>query len=157
MFILRFVRSDSKAFIVIFLNLYMSKIGDEEIMELHKKGLTDREIAEILGVSQSSVNYRRQRLGLENNYHKKKKFDEEKFLELYNMGYTDREIAEKMNVTAPAINYRRTKLGLKSNSELPDLNEIINLHSRGYTPQQIAEELGVSIALVKVSLEKASV
>ncbi len=62
-----------------------------------------------------------------------------------------------MNVTAPAINYRRTKLGLKSNSELPDLNEIINLHSRGYTPQQIAEELGVSIALVKVSLEKASV
>jgi len=108
----------------------MSKIGDEEIIELHKKGLTDREIASALGVSQSSVNYRRQRLGLKNNYHNKhKKFDEDKFLELYNLGYTDREIAEKMNLTAP----------------------------RGYTVQQIAEELKVSLTLVKISLEKASV
>jgi len=135
----------------------MSKIGDEKIIELHKKGLTDREIGGVLGVSQSSVNYRRQRLGLENNYHKKKKFDEDKFLELYNSGYTDREIAEKMNFTAPAINYRRAKLGLKSNRELPDLSEVINLRSRGYTVQQIAEELKVSLALVKISLEKAPV
>jgi len=136
----------------------MSKIGDEEIIELHKKGLTDREIASVLGVSQSSVNYRRQRLGLKNNYYNKhKKFDEDKFLELYNSGYTDREIAEKMGFTAPAINYRRVKLELRSNMELPELNAVINLRSRGYTVQQIAEELKVSLTLVKVSLEKASV
>ena len=136
----------------------MSKIGDEKIVELHKKGLTDREMADVLGVSQSSVNYRRQRLGLKNNYHeKKKKFDEDKFLELYHLGYTDREIAEKLNLTTPAINYRRVKLELKSNRELPDLSEVMTLHSRGYTPQQIAEDLKVSLALVRVSLEKASV
>ncbi|MCK4637046.1 MAG: response regulator transcription factor [Methanomicrobia archaeon] len=136
----------------------MSKIGDEKIVELHKKGLTDREMAEVLGVSQSSVNYRRQRLGLKNNYHeKKKKFDEDKFLELYHLGYTDREIAEKLKLTTPAINYRRVKLELKSNRELPDLSEVMTLHSRGYTPQQIAEDLKVSLALVRVSLEKASV
>jgi DNA-binding CsgD family transcriptional regulator len=136
----------------------MSKIGDGEIIELYDKRLTDKEIAEVLGVSQSSVNYRRQRLGLENNYHKrKKKFDEDKFLELYNSGYTDKEIAHRMDLTPPAIHYRRTKLGLKSNNELPDINEILNLSSRGYIPQQIAEQLRVSVASVRTQLEKTTV
>ncbi len=136
----------------------MPKITDEEIIELHSRGLTDREIAEELEVSQSSVNYRRKRLGLENNYHKKeKKFDRETFLELYHQGYTDKEIAREMGLTPPAIHYRRTSLGLKSNNELPDLSDVIRLHGRGYTPEQIAEELKISVALVTVSLEKASV
>lgn len=136
----------------------MPKIADEEIIELHSRGLTDREIAKELEVSQSSVNYRRKRLGLENNYHKKeKKFERERFLELYHKGYTDKEIAREMNFTPPAIHYRRTSLGLKSNNELPDLSEVIRLHGRGYTSEQIAEELKISVALVAVSLEKASV
>ncbi|MEA1993525.1 MAG: helix-turn-helix domain-containing protein [Euryarchaeota archaeon] len=136
----------------------MSKIGDEEIIELHKKGLTDREIAEVLDVSQSSVNYRRKRLGLENNYHKKKKkFVMNEFLKLYNLGYTDREIAHRMDLTPPAIHYRRTKLELRSNNELPDLTEVFNLSSRGYTSQQIARELRVSVAVVRTQLEKAAV
>jgi predicted transcriptional regulator len=136
----------------------MSKIGDEEIIELHKKGATDREMAELLGVSQSSINYRRKRLGLENNYHKKrKKFTKEQFLELYHLGYTDKEIAKRMNLTAPAIHYRRTNLGLKSNGELPDLSEVMELRSRGYTPQRIAEELHISLSAVRTQLEKAVV
>lgn len=136
----------------------MSKIGDQEIIELHERGMTDREMADLLGVSQSSINYRRKRLGLENNCHKKrKKFDKEQFLELYHLGHTDKEIAEKMDLTAPAINYRRTSFGLKSNGEPPDLSHVIELSSRGYTSLQIAEELKVSVALVKTQLEKAAV
>ncbi len=89
----------------------MEQISDEKILKYHRDGLTDREMADIFGVSQSSVNYRRQKLGLKNNYHEReKKFDEDKFLELYNLGHPDNVIALKMNLTAPAINYRREKL-----------------------------------------------
>jgi len=85
------------------------------IKRLHKKGLSDREIAKELNVSQQTVNYHRQRLGLTNNYWKRHKmFDEEKFLKLYYEGKTDREIGIIMGYTTAAIIYHRKKLGLKS-------------------------------------------
>ncbi|MCW3134482.1 MAG: helix-turn-helix domain-containing protein [Methanophagales archaeon] len=88
------------------------------IKRLHKKGLSDREIAEVLNVSQQTVNYHRQRLGLTNNYWKRHRvFNEKKFLKLYNEGKTDREIGIIMGYTTAAIIYHRKKLGLKSNEK----------------------------------------
>lgn len=43
------------------------KIKDEQIIELYNTGLSNREIAEILKVTQSAINYRMQRLELKNN------------------------------------------------------------------------------------------
>jgi len=87
------------------------------VKRLHRKGLSDREIAEVLNVSQQTVNYHRQRLGLTNNYWKRRKmFDEERFLKLYYEGKTDREIGIIMGYTTAAIIYHRKKLKLESNA-----------------------------------------
>jgi len=91
------------------------KIKDEDIIRLHEEKKTDKEIADILGVSQSSVNYRRQRLGLKNNCHKiPPKFNEDIFYVLYEKRWSDKKIAVKMGLSAPAINYQRVKRGLKA-------------------------------------------
>ena len=41
---------------------------DQQLIDLHEKGLNDREIGDRFGVTRSAVNYRRSRLGLESNY-----------------------------------------------------------------------------------------
>jgi 5-bromo-4-chloroindolyl phosphate hydrolysis protein len=52
----------------IILILYMIyKIKDRDLVSLHDKGLSDKEIAAILGVTQAAINYRRKKLGLKNN------------------------------------------------------------------------------------------
>ena len=43
------------------------KYNDFEIIELHSKGLTDKEIAEILGVNPNNLARKRNRLGLKPN------------------------------------------------------------------------------------------
>lgn len=100
------------------------KIKDEDLIKLHKKGLTDREIAKTLGVSQSSVNYRIKKLGLVNNCNKiPPKFNEDLFYVLYKKGWTDKQIAVKLGLTVPAIHYQRCKRGLKSNEENKKIGE----------------------------------
>jgi len=45
----------------------MNKFSDEELLELYGQGLTNREIAHELNVSQAAVHYRLEKLGLANN------------------------------------------------------------------------------------------
>ena len=47
------------------------KYNDSKIIELHSKGLTDREIAEILGVTPNNLATKRRRLGLSPNKSKR--------------------------------------------------------------------------------------
>jgi len=37
---------------------------DQQLIDLHEKGLNDREIAEELGIPKTAINYRRRKLGL---------------------------------------------------------------------------------------------
>ena len=48
-------------------NKFKFKFTDEELIEIHKKGLYDKEIALVLGCSQSTVGRRRRALGLESH------------------------------------------------------------------------------------------
>ena len=94
------------------------KIKEEDIIKLHEEEKSDKEIATILGVSQGGINYRREKLGFENNCHKiPPKFNEDLFYVLYEKGWTDKQIAGRLDLTAPAINYQRVKRGLRSNEE----------------------------------------
>ena len=81
----------------------MPKFSDEELLELHQQGLTDREIAQNLGVTQAAVNYRREKLCLKNNY-EPETFSNDELIKLHRQGYTDREISEDLHVTQAEVN-----------------------------------------------------
>jgi len=85
---------------------------DQQLIDLHEKGLNDQEKAEKLGVTPSAVNYRRRRLGLE--AHGRKRFTDQQLIDLHERGLNGREIADKLGVTPSAVNNRRRRLSLKS-------------------------------------------
>lgn len=70
-----------------------SKFSDEELLELYHQGLTNKEIAEELGVSQTAVHYRVGRLGLTNNCHNEQCVDLQQVQILLGMGLTNVGIA----------------------------------------------------------------
>lgn len=90
------------------------KFTDDELRELHSKGLNDGEIAKELGVHRTAVNKRRRKLGLEPN-HSPPKFTDGEFKELYDEGMSDGEIAEELGVSKTSVYNRRKKLDLPPN------------------------------------------
>lgn len=119
----------------------MRKFKDAQLRELHSMGLTDREIAIKLNVTQAAINYRREKLGLKNNYIKHK-FSDDDILKLHSKGLTDKEIAEKLNVTSAAVNYRRGRLELKSNYAQPQ--QVMAMVGNKISIREIAEHFNVS-------------
>ncbi|MBU7016488.1 MAG: hypothetical protein HXS44_03190 [Theionarchaea archaeon] len=128
----------------------MRKFSDEALLELYRKGLTDKQISEVLDVTQAAVNYRREKLGLTNNY-ERKTFTDDELVALYSQGFTDREISEELGVTQAAINYRRGRLALKSNY----IHEkaFLNLYKKGLSAEEIAQELDVLLPAVLRMME----
>jgi len=129
----------------------MPKFSDEELLELHRQGLTDREIAERLRVTQAAVNYRRQKLGLENNY-KPNTFSDDELRALHSQGLNDREISEALRVTQAAINYRRGKLGLQSNYIRE--KAFLHLYNQGLSAEKMVQKLNVPLPAVLHMIEK---
>ncbi len=91
-----------------------NKFSDGELMELYLKGLTNREIADALGVSQPAVYYRLQKLGLHNNCHELSA-DPEQVRILHSMGVTTIGIAHLLKVNVPVIEKHLKKMGLEDN------------------------------------------
>jgi len=85
---------------------------DQQIIALHKKGMNDVEIAEELGVRDSSVFYHRRKLGLE-AHGRRLLFTDQQLKELHEQGLNDREISENLGVTRCTVSRRRNRLGLK--------------------------------------------
>jgi predicted transcriptional regulator len=132
----------------------MRKFSDEELLDLHRKGLTDREISEKLGVTQAAVNYRREKLGLENNY-QSTTFSDQQLLTLYNQGLNDREVSEALGVTQAAVNYRRGRLGLKSNY-IPE-SAFSTLYEKGLSGEDIADSLNAPLPAVLHMMKRLEV
>lgn len=129
----------------------MRKFSDEALLELYQKGLTDKQISEVLDVTQAAVNYRREKLGLTNNY-ERKTFTDDELIALHNEGLTDREISEALGVTQAAINYRRGRLALKSN--YVHEKAFLNLYKKGVSAEEIAQELDIPLPAVLHMMEK---
>lgn len=85
------------------------KLKDSDIIELHAEGLMDIEIAEIMGVSITTANVRRRRLGLpKNKQHSRtakrwKVYDSE--TDEYLTEGTAREIAEQLHIAESSVYY----------------------------------------------------
>ena len=129
----------------------MRKFSDEELLELYREGLTDRQISERLRVTQAAVNYRRQKLGLENNY-EPSTFADDELVKLHSQGLNDREISEALSVTQAAINYRRGRLELKSNYIRE--KAFLDLYKRGLSAEEMARKLDAPLPAVLHMMEK---
>ncbi|MBU7009448.1 MAG: response regulator transcription factor [Theionarchaea archaeon] len=93
----------------------MGKFSDEELLELYQQGLTNREIARELKVSQASVHYRLEKLGLTNNCHQDQDVDLNKVQILHGMGLTSIGIALVLKTSAAVISQHIKELGLEDN------------------------------------------
>ncbi|KYK37685.1 MAG: hypothetical protein AYK18_18280 [Theionarchaea archaeon DG-70] len=93
----------------------ISKFSDEELLELYHQGLTNREIAEKLGVSQPAVHYRIEKLGLTNNYHHDQDVNLQQVRILHGMGLTNVGIAVLLRTSVTVISGKMKELGLKNN------------------------------------------
>lgn len=128
---------------------------DIDRMELYKQGLSDYEIASIVGVSQSTICNWRKKRNLPSNKTLRDNEGHKEKLELYNKGYKDEEIADKLNLTLQAIRDWRKKYKLDKNKKPPGLTDREHTEIRrlkmiedGYTARQIADAEGVGIKAI---------
>ena len=93
----------------------MGKFSDEELLELYQQGLTNREIAHELNVSQASVHYRLEKLGLTNNCRKEQDVDVHQVQILHGIGLTNVGIALVLKTSTAVISQHIKELGLEDN------------------------------------------
>jgi len=93
----------------------MRKITDEKLLELYHQGLTNREIADQLKVTQAAVFYRVERLGLVNNCHGNVVVDPGKVRILHEMGVTSIGIAHVLKVNVQVVQKHLKEMGLEDN------------------------------------------
>jgi DNA-binding NarL/FixJ family response regulator len=91
------------------------KFSDRKLLELYRQGLTNKEIADRLGVTQASVHYRLQRLGFLNNYRTEDPVVPEEVKSLHNMGLTNVGIALLLQTNVQTISQHLKELGLQDN------------------------------------------
>lgn len=92
-----------------------SKFSDQELLELYHQGLTNKEIAEELGVSQPAVYYRIGGLGLTNNCHNEQYVDRLQVQILHGMGLINVGIAVLLKTSVAVISQHVRELGLVDN------------------------------------------
>jgi predicted transcriptional regulator len=109
-----------------------SKITDEELLALYNEGLTNRQIADHLHVSQAAVHYRIEKLELVNNYCTEESVDSEMVRLLHMRGLTTVGIALMLQTNVKIITEHLRKLGLQDNYYR--LREIVQL-DRGNTDE----------------------
>lgn len=131
------------------LSYHGSKLDERE--RLYGEGKSDREIAEIQGVTPNAISEWRRQRGLESKGpgSSQKEFTNGEFIGLYREDLNDAEIEERLGVTPSAIKRRRDKLELESNgSQGGQLaftdEEYIELYKKGLNDYEAAEKLGVT-------------
>jgi DNA-binding NarL/FixJ family response regulator len=91
------------------------KISDENLLELYDQGLTNKEIADQLQVTQPAVHYRMEKLGLKNNCHKEQDVDVTHVKMLHDQGLTNVGIALLLKTNVVTISQYVKELGLIDN------------------------------------------
>lgn len=92
----------------------------QRLVELHKEGKTDAEIASIMNVPRQLVQVHRKKLGLESNFSYKsfRKMDYEEVEKLVKENRTDREIAELYKVKPISIYFFRKRNNIERDNLL---------------------------------------
>jgi len=133
------------------------KIDEVKLIELHRKGLSDKEIAKILDCNYKTVQRARRKLGLKPNKSKQKRLPEDlkrRIIELCKQGKSDKEIAEALKCKIGTVRYvRRTYGGIRKYTKRTigerELKIIKDLNEAGFNDVEIAGMLGVSPATVR--------
>ncbi|MFW5794906.1 MAG: terminase gpP N-terminus-related DNA-binding protein [Bacillota bacterium] len=87
-------------------------------LELYKKGLSDREIAEKVGLSKAGIASWRYRNKLPaNKKYKLSEKEKKKRFKLYNEGLTDKELSKKLDLTVKGVINWRNKNNLEPNKK----------------------------------------
>jgi len=118
--------------------------------ELYEQGMTDRQIAEVLGIGPGSVWYWRKMSGLPPVVQERP--EPPRFGELWKQGLTDQEIAETTGRSQRTVQKWRYNNHLKANQKEPTLNldlaerrrKMRELYDQGMTDRQIAEATGMA-------------
>lgn len=102
----------------------------QKLVELHKLGKTDSEIAKVMNVSRQSIAYFRNKLGLKSNfsYNSFRKMNYEEVEKLVKENKTDREIAQLFGVKPIAVYCFRKRNDVKRDNLL--INKPIKLTKR---------------------------
>jgi transcriptional regulator len=93
----------------------MNKFSDGKLLELYRQGLTNKEIAVRLGVTQPAVDYRLQKLEMVNNYHLRSDVDPSRVSILHSMGVTNVGIALILGTSLASISQAMETLDLEDN------------------------------------------
>ncbi len=87
---------------------------DQQLIELHKLGFNDKEIADKLGAYRKTVGDHRRILGLKAHDRRYRRlFTDQQLIELHEQGFNDREIGEKLGADRRTVNIHRRRLGLR--------------------------------------------
>jgi orotate phosphoribosyltransferase-like protein len=91
------------------------KLSDHELLAFYQEGLTNNEIADKMGLAQSSVHYRLEKLGLKNNCHQKEYIDIKQVRILNGLGLTNIGITLILKTNVTMISQCMRELGLEDN------------------------------------------
>lgn len=102
----------------------------QRLVELHKEGKTDAEIASIMNVSRQLVQFHRNKLGLSSNfsYSSFRKMNYEEAERLVKEGKTDKEIAELLGVKEISVYFFRKRNNIQRDNLL--INKAIEMTDR---------------------------
>ena len=124
---------------------YTAPADEDRLMELYKEGLSDRNVAETLGLKEFQVLRWRQERDLPSNY-SLHRLDKNRARELYEEGKSDREIAEILGVAPNTICQWRKKEKLKAKRQYAKVNydRLRELYDQGMNDTQIYRITGTS-------------
>ena len=124
---------------------YTAPADEDRLMALYKEGLSDRNVAETLGLKEFQVLRWRQERDLPSNY-SLHRLDKNRARELYEEGKSDREIAEILGVVPNTICQWRKKEKLKAKRQYAKVNydRLRELYDQGLNDTQIYRITGTS-------------
>ena len=124
---------------------YTAPADEDRLMALYKEGLSDRNVAETLGLKEFQVLRWRQERDLPSNY-SLHRLDKNRARELYEEGKSDREIAGILGVAPNTIcNWRKTeKLKAKRQYAKVNYDRLRELYDQGLNDTQIYRITGTS-------------
>lgn len=123
--------------------VYIPPANHEKLLELYRQNMSDREIANELGIHYYKVTNWRKHNGLPGNV-RRSKLDPEKALALHRQGLSDPEIARALGCCDYTILKWRTANGIPTNCPKNKLDEeeAMRLYREGLTDPEIGDKLG---------------
>jgi len=95
--------------------MVFTKFSDAVLLELYHQGLTNKEIAHRLQVTQAAVHYRIEKLGLINNCHSLQEIDPKQVEILHGLGVTSIGIVLLLKTNVQTVSHHLKELGLQNN------------------------------------------